>query len=162
MKAIIGYLTFIAVIWTLLSPEAIAQDVRHAKPKWGEHRLDWCLNWARNCGEAAAQAWCQAMGYDKATHWKKTNNIGSQSPTVIMREKKICRKKACDGFTEITCSGGGDRVDEGDEGKADQILEWAIVRESENRCHIEEVGMEPSSRPSGTLETSGVKVKLAI
>ena len=50
-------LTLIMVSWTHFSPDAAGQSVRytkHKKPMWGKHRLDWCLDWGKNCGKRAA------------------------------------------------------------------------------------------------------------
>ena len=68
------------------------------------YRLNYCLNWNKNCGEAAAQAWCKAQGFHRATGFKIDENIGSLFPTIVLAENRVCAQFVCDGFQEITCA----------------------------------------------------------
>lgn len=72
-------------------------------PKIKGYRLDWCLNWTRNCGARAAVAWCKTKEYKTAVYWKKAENIGDQCTTYVMGDGKLCGEKFCDGFEYITC-----------------------------------------------------------
>ena len=75
-----------------------------AYPVQDIYRLDHCLNWQRDCGKAAALAWCQAQGFTQAVDWRVDEDIGANFPTFVMGEKKVCAQATCDGFKEITCA----------------------------------------------------------
>lgn len=73
------------------------------------YRVDWCLHWARDCGQPAADAFCRRMGGKMGAtvvSWTQEKNIGSQSHTYVMGDKKVCREAFCDGFRTITCKLG--------------------------------------------------------
>ena len=76
---------------------------RHAKPTYQGYRFDWCLNWADQCGEPAASAWCELQKYDQVNSWRKASNIGATAPTKVYQTGQICDKAFCDGFAEIVC-----------------------------------------------------------
>lgn len=66
--------------------------------------LDWCLDWENNCGKPAADAYCQARGYEQAKKFVKLDNVPE---TVTLRDKRVCNKSTrgvCDSFQEITCT----------------------------------------------------------
>jgi hypothetical protein len=68
------------------------------------YRLNYCLNLGEDCGEPAAQAWCQAQGFRRASAWKIDENIGSLFPTIVLGTDRVCAQFVCDGFQEITCA----------------------------------------------------------
>ncbi len=68
------------------------------------YRLNYCLNWGKDCGAPAAQAWCAAQGFDRASGFKIDENIGALFPTLVLGESRVCAKFVCDGFREITCA----------------------------------------------------------
>jgi hypothetical protein len=74
-----------------------------AYPVQDLYRLNHCLYWQKDCGAAAAQAWCQAKGFATAVEWRIDKGIGTSFPTLVMGEKKICASAQCDGFRSITC-----------------------------------------------------------
>lgn len=63
-------------------------------------RLDWCHEWAANCGEAAAQAFCVAKGMARAVSFTSKPNVGL---TVVIADQRICNSAACAGFANIVC-----------------------------------------------------------
>jgi hypothetical protein len=70
------------------------------------YRLDWCLHWGKQCGKAAANAWCsrkmgKADGY--AIRWEVDADIGVSSPTYVIADEKVCDRNFCDGFKWIEC-----------------------------------------------------------
>ena len=81
------------------------------KPMIKGHRLDLCLHWGRECGQAAAEAWC-AKKFGKAdghaVAWKIDPDIGASSPTYIMGDDTLCKENFCDGFQFITCEFSAD------------------------------------------------------
>lgn len=45
-------------------------------PFYGGYRLDWCKNWAQNCGKPAADAYCEYKGYEYAISYSIDHDIG--------------------------------------------------------------------------------------
>jgi hypothetical protein len=73
-------------------------------PIWDGKRVDLCLVWGGQCGEPAATEFCKRSGYAKASGWKPANDIGAQTPTVVLSSGQVCSDSSCDGFASITCS----------------------------------------------------------
>jgi hypothetical protein len=48
------------------------------------YRLDWCRQWATDCGRGAADAFCRGARYSRAKSWEKDPNIGQHSPTYVI------------------------------------------------------------------------------
>jgi len=65
-------------------------------------RLDFCLVWGAQCGQPAADAYCQKQGWEKASAWEPAQRVG---PTTILSGEQPCDDPSCDGFASITCSG---------------------------------------------------------
>jgi hypothetical protein len=63
-------------------------------------RLDWCHEWAANCGEAAARAFCAAKGRARAVSFTGKPNAGL---TVVISDQRICNSTDCMGFANIVC-----------------------------------------------------------
>ncbi len=74
-----------------------------AFPVYDVYRLNFCLSTKGQCGEPAANKWCQMKGFTRAVGWRKDNNIGGLFPTFLMGDEQICAQYKCDGFAEITC-----------------------------------------------------------
>src|SRR5437763_9560232 len=43
-----------------------------------KYRLDWCLNWERDCGKPAADAFCRANGFLEAIFYEADAGVGTQ------------------------------------------------------------------------------------
>ena len=87
--------------------DAPAASVRHMRPEiyiqgQGSVRLDWCREWASNCGPAAAEAFCRELSPDQpyAADFEMAPDIGR---TAIISSRQICTAPSCDGFVHITC-----------------------------------------------------------
>ena len=74
------------------------------QPSIGAQRVDWCLHWGAQCGEPAATAYCQRVGYQRATGFQQAPNIGLQSPTLVLGDGATCNQAFCTGFDSITCT----------------------------------------------------------
>ena len=72
-------------------------------PSISGYRLDICKVWGQQCGQPAADAFCQYMGYSSATDYVQANDIGAHTPTIIISSGQICDQGFCDGFSSITC-----------------------------------------------------------
>jgi hypothetical protein len=75
-------------------------EVTFLKPKYKGKRLDWCKSWATDCGEPAADAFCEYKGYDGSTSFEEAVDIGN---TKVISSGQVCTDQACDGFKKISC-----------------------------------------------------------
>jgi len=66
-------------------------------------RVDWCHFFGRECGEAAATAFCRMNGFQRAISFEIENDIGAASPTYVIGDDKLCTGQTCDGFRFIVC-----------------------------------------------------------
>lgn len=69
-------------------------------PRQNGNRLDWCYTFQHDCGKPAANAWCQARGYEKSTGFSKAENVGT---TRTVGDGSVCADSNCDSFQKITC-----------------------------------------------------------
>jgi hypothetical protein len=83
-----------------LAVPASAEEKTFEKPMQGKERLDWCLNWADQCGGPAANAWCVAQGYKRAANYNEAHDI----PPTRLITGGLCVEQFCDSFSFITCS----------------------------------------------------------
>jgi hypothetical protein len=67
-------------------------------------RLDLCLVWGNQCGQAAADAFCKLQVFDAAASFIIAKAVG---PTVVFTGRQICNDPRCDGFESITCTRSG-------------------------------------------------------
>jgi hypothetical protein len=123
--------TAIALTMSLpLSHMAKADTQDFPKPMYKGHLLDWCLNWAADCGKPAADAWCKTKGFDDAKNIHKWENPGQQ--TRVIGSGQVCDDAECDAFAQITC----EKADSGDDeetfhkpkykgARLDWCLSWA-------------------------------------
>jgi hypothetical protein len=72
-------------------------------PVLNGRRVDICLRWGVDCGKPAADAFCRANHYSASVDFSIAQNIGSQTPTLVIGENKVCSDAACDGFAVIRC-----------------------------------------------------------
>lgn len=73
-------------------------------PRSGGYRLDWCREWAQNCGKPAADAFCRQRGFGRSVNLSQDPDIGVSQPTRIITSGQICNQGFCDGFRSITCA----------------------------------------------------------
>ena len=83
------------------APAPLVQVVTIANPRIGEVRLDWCREWARSCGKAAADEFCRSQGFVEARSFVKAPRL--QEPTRVIGTGQTCSNASCDGFASIAC-----------------------------------------------------------
>jgi hypothetical protein len=67
-------------------------------------RLDWCLYWAQDCGEPAADAFCRIWGFEGALRYAIDQNVGRRGVvTVVLGDGRLCGAATCSGFRWVTC-----------------------------------------------------------
>lgn len=66
---------------------------------WSRTPLDWCREWAINCGRPAADAYCVTMGFERAERFIQG---GKLPKTMTIGDKRVCTGK-CDSFASIKC-----------------------------------------------------------
>jgi hypothetical protein len=76
------------------------QPVKYDNPMVGKRRLDWCLDWATNCGKPAADYYCKKQGHSTAIGFKIDENIFK---TRLLKTGQKCTQPDCDGFKYIEC-----------------------------------------------------------
>ncbi len=82
-------------------------DGRYAEPRIGGVRLDWCLSWARDCGQPAADEFCLRQGYAGAGAFTRATGV---PPTRIISDDQICDLPDCSSFAAIACIGTGSKA----------------------------------------------------
>jgi len=83
-----------------------ARGQQFYEPSVGGNRVDRCLHWGDQCGGPAATAFCQRMGYDRATAWIIAPNVSARTPTLVLGDGVLCTQPGCDGFETVTCARG--------------------------------------------------------
>lgn len=101
MKYLRQILTLLILV--AFQPTLTLADVGYSHPKYRGYALDWCRIFEHGCGQAAANAFCQLKGHEKATHFVKWNNPGVKTMTI--GQNSICNPAyhRCDSFQSIRC-----------------------------------------------------------
>jgi hypothetical protein len=109
MSKLLKTFATLAALGTIMfaAGSALAGTETFSSPKQGGNRLDWCLDWSTGCGAPAANAWCKARGFDKATGFTQAPDIGASQPTRLIGSGAVCDQGFCDGFAKITCATDG-------------------------------------------------------
>jgi hypothetical protein len=95
------------LLLTISTAPALSDDRKFQAPTVDGKRLDVCLVWGDQCGQPAADAWCRTQGFDAASAWTPANDIGGQTPTIVLNGRRVCDQPFCDGFESITCTRTG-------------------------------------------------------
>ena len=75
-----------------------------ADPELAGRRVDWCLTWGANCGQPAADRFCQQMGYARASGWNREVHV----PTYVLGDGQICMSpNTCHALSDVSCTGSG-------------------------------------------------------
>lgn len=98
---------FIGIL-VLSMPACALADVVINDPKVDGYGLDYCREWAANCGKPAADAFCEAKGYRQAISWKVRKD---NQKTRIINGGQVCDAPACDRITSVTCQEARVRID---------------------------------------------------
>jgi len=73
-------------------------------PVVGSTPLDWCLYFAKECGEPAASAWCRSRGMGNSSSFIARRGVPF---TYIIGDGSACNRgpnQRCDTFSSITCT----------------------------------------------------------
>lgn len=79
------------------------REVTFKGPKVGGYYLDYCREWGKNCGWAAAHAFCKSKGYKKATNFRKHTDAGYK--TRVINGGQVCDAGYCDRISRVECQG---------------------------------------------------------
>lgn len=84
-----------------LPPAAMAKEF--SKPKLDGVRLDFCFAGNSGCGQKAADAFCDEMGFDEADDFTPAMGIGPLKPTVQIGTGQVKVKALANAFKKIRC-----------------------------------------------------------
>jgi hypothetical protein len=79
---------------------------RFNKPMFQGKPLDWCLEWAKDCGKPAAKRFCEHKGYRDVQSFSKpvrVSEVNASETSIIGTPGQVCSNKKCKTFTYITC-----------------------------------------------------------
>lgn len=93
----------LAVIVGHAAVAAMANQSKFTDPKLNGRRVDYCLHWGAECGSPAADAFCRAKDFSRSADFKVAEDIGAQTPTLVIGDDRVCSAAACDGFAFIRC-----------------------------------------------------------
>jgi hypothetical protein len=85
-------------------PSGSGDSKLYKKPKVGGARLAYCLKNGFGCdGQTAADAYCEAKGWDDAADFNQSAPLTKLIPTRYIGNGKICQNSICFSFSDITC-----------------------------------------------------------
>lgn len=84
-----------------LPPAAMAKEF--SKPKVDGVRLDYCFAGDKGCGQKAADAFCDEMGFDEADAFSPAMGIGPLKPTIQIGTGETRVGIIANGFKKIRC-----------------------------------------------------------
>lgn len=97
----------IAVAVVLCSVSSVFASSTVRNPVVRDRPVDFCLMPAQQCGQPAADRYCQIQRLGRALQFEV---VRSRGPTIILGTGELCdtrRFDHCDRFSRIVCSGGG-------------------------------------------------------
>lgn len=99
MKRTVLFLVAAAVLF----PALASADIVFDSPQLGGYGLDLCREWGTNCGQAAADAFCQSQGHPRAVHFEVSHDT---PPTRIISSGQVCSEPFCDRISRVVCQAG--------------------------------------------------------
>ncbi len=69
-------------------------------PQVEGYGLDYCREWASNCGLPAAHAFCRSKGFSKASTYRYTTD---NQKTRVIHGGQVCDAPYCDRITQVVC-----------------------------------------------------------
>lgn len=90
----------------VLAAPALAQQrsQEFTRPVVHDFRLDFCSHAGRDCGQPAADLFCQQMGFERAAAWTPSGPVGGR--TLIFGNGMLCEGPQCASFATIQCVAG--------------------------------------------------------
>ena len=98
IAALSGCLSLVATV-AIADLNGTVDRPKYDGPKSGNDRLDQCFTLGKNCGQTAADKYCEMRGYQRA----KSFTTEKASPTQTMHGQR-CTGSVCVAFKAITCT----------------------------------------------------------
>ena len=103
--AVSGMTPALVLAAALVTLPAHAQTEVFANPAIKGMRLDWCMYWAHDCGEPAADFFCREQGFARSLRFSIDQNVGRRGVvTLVLGDGRLCAAPTCSGFRSITCA----------------------------------------------------------
>jgi hypothetical protein len=132
---------------------------RFRYPHVDEMRLDWCLNWGSNCGEPAANLFCEEMGFSRASRYVKDVGTGRRGIySLVYGDERVCSARYCNAFELIACTR---RPDEETVAETDALPDDEDVGPGEESMEMAFIAPLPSPKPPAPLPSQDSIVKPA-
>ena len=91
-----------ALVLSMAAPAIAASTRSYFSPDYLGQPLAFCLEGNRECGRAAATAWCKANGYDDAISFAR-RTISDADQLRLADTGNLCTSERCIGFRQIRC-----------------------------------------------------------
>jgi Zn ribbon nucleic-acid-binding protein len=90
---------FFSVLFFFSTVSIAGPWVYVSKPMYRGDRLDWCANFAADCGQPAVDAYCKYLGYKTTPYFAIDPDIGRTR----LITGAVCEDSYCDGFQYLYC-----------------------------------------------------------
>lgn len=104
MKKLLLITGLLSALAPVLAEPSYAGARNFFTPTVGGDRLSFCVNSGDACGKPIADAWCRAVGFDKALSYRRAS-FNTNQPTVARYADTggLCTGEDCESFRQIKC-----------------------------------------------------------
>ncbi|WP_461475179.1 LCCL domain-containing protein [Pararhodobacter aggregans] len=86
---------------TFASAQPRPQGISYPQPMVNGERVDWCRTYGADCGQPAADAFCQRQGHGTAAYWRQV----PASRTLVLGGMQLCtQQNGCGALADVICT----------------------------------------------------------